>query len=101
MAVTSLIDLLSAYDQIPLAEEDRDMTAIHTPLGQLRQTTPLQEATDSVAHFVRTMSKILEEIMPDNVWVGLSGFSELLTGSAMLTSCSQASITISLSGISD
>ena len=39
MAVASLINLFSGYNQITLDEKDRDMTAIHTPLGLLCQTT--------------------------------------------------------------
>ena len=65
MAVASLIDLFSGYDQITLDEKDRDMTAIHTPLGLLRQTTLLQGASNSVAQFVRIISKILEPISPN------------------------------------
>ena len=41
MAVASLIDLFSGYNQITLDKKDRDMTAIHTPLGLLHQTTLL------------------------------------------------------------
>ena len=65
MAVASLIDLFSGYDQITLDERDRDMTAIHTPLGLLRQTTLLQGASNSVAQFVRIISKILKPISPN------------------------------------
>ncbi|KAJ5303745.1 uncharacterized protein N7443_003405 [Penicillium atrosanguineum] len=53
LALTSLVDLYSGYDQISLAEEDRDLTAIQTPLGLLRQTTILQGAANSVAQFQR------------------------------------------------
>ena len=41
MAVASLINLFSGYDQITLDERDRDITAIYTPLGLLHQTTLL------------------------------------------------------------
>ena len=41
MAIASLIDLFSGYNQITLNERDRDITAIHTPLGLLHQTTLL------------------------------------------------------------
>ena len=41
MAIASLIDLFSGYDQITLDERDRDMTVIHTPLRLLCQTTLL------------------------------------------------------------
>ena len=41
MAVASLIDLFSGYNQITLNKRDRDMTAIHTSLRLLYQTTLL------------------------------------------------------------
>lgn len=71
MAVASLIDLFSGYDQITLDERDRDMTAIHTLLELLCQTTLLQGASNSVAQFVRVISKILEPISPNAVRVFL------------------------------
>ena len=71
MAVASLIDLFSGYDQITLDEKDRDMTAIHTPLRLLHQTTLLQGASNSVTQFVRIISKILKPISPNAVRVFL------------------------------
>ena len=65
MAIGSYIDLFSGYDQLPLDKKSRDMTAISTPLGLLRQTTLLQGATNSVAQFVRVVSLILRELIPD------------------------------------
>lgn len=62
MAIASLIDFFSGYDQIPLDLRDRNKTAIATALGLLRQTTILQGGTNSVAQFVRIVSKILESI---------------------------------------
>lgn len=62
MAVTSLVDLFSGYDQIELHKEDRDMTAIQTPLGLLRQTTILQGAANSVAQFQYVIRIILQGI---------------------------------------
>lgn len=62
MALSSLVDLFSGYDQITLAMEDRDLTAIQTPLGLLRQTTILQGAANSVAQFQRVISWVLHEI---------------------------------------
>lgn len=64
-AVTSLVDLFSGYDQMILSVLDRDITAIMTPLGLLRMTRIVQGGTNSVAQFVRVISKILEDIMPD------------------------------------
>jgi hypothetical protein len=62
MAMSSLVDLFSGYDQLTLHPEDRDMTAIQTPLGLLRQTTILQGAANSVAQFQRVISVILREV---------------------------------------
>ena len=61
MQCGSYIDLFSGYDQLPLDESSRDYTAIHTPLGLFRQTTLPQGATNSVAQFVRTITKVLAE----------------------------------------
>ena len=65
MAIASLIDLFSGYDQIPLAEHCRDLTAFDTPLGLVRQTTLPQGATNSVAQFVRVVTRILADHIPD------------------------------------
>ena len=72
MAVTSLIDLFSGYDQIILDEKDRDITVIYTPLRLFHQTTLLQGVSNSVAQFVRIISKILEPISPNAVRVFLN-----------------------------
>lgn len=63
MAMTSAVDLFSGYDQIALDERDRNMTAIQTPLGLLRQTTLLQGATNSVPQFQRVISWILLSVL--------------------------------------
>ena len=62
MAVASLIDLFSGYNQITLDEKDRDITAIYTSLRLLCQTILLQGASNSMAQFVRIISKILKSI---------------------------------------
>jgi hypothetical protein len=62
MAMASLVDLYSGYDQIALHPEDRDLTAIQTPLGLLRQTTILQGAANSVPQFQRVISLILYRV---------------------------------------
>ena len=71
IAVASLIDLFSGYNQITLDERDRDMTVIYTPLGLLCQITLLQGVLNSVAQFVRIISKILEPISLNAVRVFL------------------------------
>jgi hypothetical protein len=49
---------------LTLARIYRDMTAIMTPLGLLRQTTVLQRGTNSVSQFSRVVTKILENHIP-------------------------------------
>ena len=58
--VISLVDFFSSYDQLELDVESRNLTAFATPLGLLRQTTVPMGGTNSVAQFVRTITKILE-----------------------------------------
>lgn len=63
MAVSSLIDWFSGYDQIPLDVASRDLTAFFTTThGLLRQTTLPQGATNSVGQFVRIGLRILERV---------------------------------------
>ena len=62
--IASLIDWFSGYDQVPLDEKSRDLTAFFTPLGLLRMTRLPQGATNSVAQFVRVVSKVLEDQIP-------------------------------------
>jgi hypothetical protein len=65
--VASLIDFFSGYDQIELDIRSRDLTGFQTPLGLLRMTTLPQGATNSVAQFVRIVTKILEDLIPNSV----------------------------------
>jgi hypothetical protein len=64
--VASLIDFFSGYDQVELDVKSRDLTAFQTPIGLLRQTTLPQGATNSVAQFVRIVTKILEDFIPED-----------------------------------
>lgn len=57
--IASLIDFFAGYDQMELNVQSRDMTAFMTPLKLLRMITPPMKATNSVAQFVRVMTKIL------------------------------------------
>ena len=66
--ISSLIDLFSGYDHVELATESRDLTAFMTPLGLLRHTTLPQGATNSVAQFVRIVTKVLQDRIPDDCW---------------------------------
>ena len=62
--IMSLMDFFSGYDQITLHEDSRDMTAVMTPIALLRSCTLVQGATNSVAVFQRTMTKILRDHWP-------------------------------------
>ena len=62
--IASLIDWFSGYDQVPLAERSRDLTAFSTPLGLVRMTRLPQGATNSVAQFVRVVNKVLKDQIP-------------------------------------
>jgi ribonuclease HI len=62
--MASLIDFFSGYDQIELDVKSRDLTGFQTPIGLLRMTTLPQGATNSVAQFVRIVTKILEDLIP-------------------------------------
>ena len=64
MAISSMIDFFSGYDQVELDPESRDMTAFQTPMGLLRQTTLPQGTTNSPAQFSRITRKILERNIP-------------------------------------
>lgn len=62
--LASLVDFFSGYDQVELHERCRDMTAMMTPLGLVRQTTLPQGATNSVSQFQRVMTRILKDHIP-------------------------------------
>lgn len=62
--ILSVIDFFSGYDQVPLSPFSRALTAFSTPLGILQMTTLPQGATNSVAHFLRVVSRILYDIIP-------------------------------------
>ena len=64
LQIASYVDFMSGYDQVTVDEKYRDMSAIMTPRGLLRQTTLLQGATNSVAQFVRIVLKILQDHLP-------------------------------------
>jgi hypothetical protein len=62
--IVSLIDFFSGYDQIPLHEDSMAITAFATPLGLVEQCTLPMGTTNSVAEFVRVVSKILRDQIP-------------------------------------
>jgi hypothetical protein len=65
LAISSLIDFFSGYNQVTLAEESQNLTAFSIMLGLLRMTTLPQGATNSVAQFSRVVTRILEDLIPD------------------------------------
>ena len=65
MQMISYLDFFSGYDQVKIATQDRDITAILTPLGLLRYTTLPQGGTNSVAQFQRIMYRILYDLIPN------------------------------------
>jgi hypothetical protein len=62
--MTSLIDFFSDYNHVKLDSKCKNMTAFIIPLDLLRQTTILQETTNSIAQFVRIVTKILKKHIP-------------------------------------
>ncbi|KAL3680995.1 hypothetical protein R1sor_023951 [Riccia sorocarpa] len=64
-AVYSMGDLYSGYDQFQLAEGSRDVTTTKTPLGILRMCTLPHGATNSVAHMMNGMNKVLRDFIPE------------------------------------
>lgn len=62
--ILSLLDFFSGYDQVKLYAESRDITTFVTPLGLFRMYTLPQGATNSVAQFMRVMSRLLYDLVP-------------------------------------
>ena len=57
-------DLYSGYDQFQLDVNSRDLTTMKTPLGLVRMCTLPQGATNSVAHMMNGMNKVLRDFIP-------------------------------------
>ena len=57
--ISSLMDFLAGYEQVPLAEESRDIRAIETEQGLMRFKVLQQGGTNNVATFVQIVNKIL------------------------------------------
>ena len=64
-AIYSIGDLYSGYDQFQVAVESRDLTTMQTPLGLVRMCTQPQGATNSVAHMLNAMNKVLRDCIPE------------------------------------
>ena len=58
-AISSLMDFFAGYEQVPLAIESRDITAIETEQGLMRFMVLQHGGTNNVAAFVRIVDKIL------------------------------------------
>ena len=56
--ISSLMDFFAGHEQVPLAIESRDITAIKTEKGLMRFTVLQQGGTNNVATFVRIGNKI-------------------------------------------
>ena len=65
--ITSLINFFSGYDQVKLNERSKDLTNFHTPIKFYRMTTLPQNAINSVAQFVRVVTKILQDHLSRHV----------------------------------
>ena len=63
--IYSVSDLYSGHDQFQLAVESRDITMMRTPLGLVPMCTLPQGGTNSVAHMVDAMNKVLRDCIPE------------------------------------
>ena len=64
-SIYSIGDVYSGYDQFQLAVDSRDITTMRTPIVLVRMCTLPQGATNSVAHMVNAMNKVLRDCIPD------------------------------------
>ena len=58
-------DLYSGYNQFQLAMQSRDITAMQTPLGLVWMCALPKGGTNSLAHMVNAMNKVLRDCIPD------------------------------------
>jgi hypothetical protein len=63
-AIISLLDFFLGYDQVALHKDSRDITAFYTPLGLVQQYTLSIGTTNSVAKFIRVITKICRDYIP-------------------------------------
>ena len=64
-SIYSVGDLYSGYDQFQLADKSWDIMTMRTPLGLVRMCTLPQGGTNSVAHMVNAMNKVMRDCIPD------------------------------------
>ena len=60
----SIRDLYFGYDHFQLSLDSRDITTMRTPIGLVRMCTLPQGATNSVAHMMNAMNKVLSDCIP-------------------------------------
>ncbi|GGV52480.1 hypothetical protein GCM10010495_82000 [Kitasatospora herbaricolor] len=60
-------DLYSGYDQFQFAEGSRDMITMRIPFGLVRMCTFPQGVTNSVAHMMNGMNKVLRDFIPEKI----------------------------------
>mgnify|MGYP000742342355 CR=1 FL=1 len=60
-SIYSVGDLYSGYDQFQLVVESNDVTVMRTPLGLVQVCILLQQGTNSMAHMVNAMNKVLRD----------------------------------------
>ena len=60
-AITSLINFFFGYNQIELNERSKNLTSFHILIKFYKMTTLPQNATNSVAQFMRVIIKILQD----------------------------------------
>jgi hypothetical protein len=66
-AIYSMGYLYLSYDQFQLAVENKDLTTLQMPLGLLRMCKIPQRATNSFAHLMNTMNKVLRDFIPEKI----------------------------------
>ncbi|GBG71418.1 hypothetical protein CBR_g8838 [Chara braunii] len=62
--IISLIDLYSGYDQFPVYQPDRPVTAMHTPKGLIHMNVAPQGWTNAVAMVQRHMIRVMQTVSP-------------------------------------
>ena len=68
VAMASVVDLFSGYDQIPLDVRSRDMTAFQSPIGLVRQMTLTQGWTGTVPVF-SWMAELVTTEDQEEIWL--------------------------------
>ena len=59
------LDLYSGYEQFQLPLDSREITTMRTSIGVVRMCMLPQGATNSVAHMMNAMNKVLHDCIPE------------------------------------